>query len=117
MRAGIGTPEVWAGCGAIAVNFAKLAIVNRIGSDWTEGEISLKKAEETIGRPIFWQVPNDTKSMMGARNAGVPLIQFAPKSKLQQSIAGLARAICGKPGQNGHADDAKKERRGFFSFK
>ena len=92
-------------------------VVNRIGSDWTEGEITLKKAEETIGRPIFWQVPNDTKSMMGARNAGVPLIQFAPKSKLQQSIAGLARAICGKPGQNGHADDAKKERRGFFSFK
>ena len=33
-----------------------------------------KKAEETIGQPIFWQVPNDYKALVGARNAGVPLI-------------------------------------------
>jgi hypothetical protein len=32
VQAGIGTPEIWADCGAIAVNFAKLAIMNRIGA-------------------------------------------------------------------------------------
>ena len=32
VRAGIGTPEIWADCDGIAVNFAKLAIVNRIGT-------------------------------------------------------------------------------------
>src|SRR5437899_498713 len=58
-------------------------VINRVGSE--DGEISLKKAEETIGKPVFWQVPNDYKSMLGARNAGVPLIQHAPKSKIHQS--------------------------------
>lgn len=29
-------------------------VVNRVGND---GDISIKKAEETIGKPIYWQVP------------------------------------------------------------
>ena len=85
-------------------------IINRVGSE--EGDITLKKAEETIARPIYWQVPNDYKAMLGARNAGVPLLTFAPKSKAQQSLVGLANALCGKAAQ-----EPKKERRGFFSFK
>ena len=32
VRAGIGTPEIWADCGGIAVNFAKSAIMNHIGA-------------------------------------------------------------------------------------
>ncbi len=83
-------------------------VVNRIGSE--DGEISLKKAEETIGQPIFWQIPNDYKSMLGARNAGVPLLEFAPKSKIQQNLVELASNLCGKTAQ-------KKEKRGFFSFR
>ena len=85
-------------------------VVNRVGSE--DGDITLKKAEETIGRPIYWQIPNDFKSMLGARNAGVPLLTHAPKSKAQQSLIGLANALCGK-----NAQEPKKERRGFFSFK
>jgi pilus assembly protein CpaE len=68
-------------------------ILNRVGS---ETDISLKKAEETIGKPIYWQVPNDPKVMVESRNAGEPLVKFAPKCKVQQSIAGLAQALCGK---------------------
>src|SRR5208337_1652196 len=71
-------------------------VMNRTGSDFMEGEISLKKAEETIGKPIFFQIPNDAKSMMGSRNAGVPLILHAPKSKVQASLMGLAAALQGK---------------------
>lgn len=71
-------------------------VLNRVGSDFTEGDISLSKAEETIGKPIYWQIPNDFKAMMGSRNAGVPLIQHAPKSKVHQSMIGLANALCGK---------------------
>jgi pilus assembly protein CpaE len=85
-------------------------VLNRIGSE--AGDISLKKAEETIGKPIYWQVPNDTKVMMGARNAGEPLLQFAPKSKLHQSIVGLAEALSGKNGQV-----EVRKRSAFFSFK
>ncbi len=71
-------------------------VLNRVGS---ECDISLKKAEETIGKPIYWQVPNDPKSMMEARNQGVPLVQFAPRSKVNQSIVGLAAALSGKEAQ------------------
>jgi pilus assembly protein CpaE len=69
-------------------------VLNRVGSE--EGDISLDKAEETIGKPIFWQIPNDFKAMMGSRNAGVPLIQHSPKSKAHQSLIGLANALSGK---------------------
>jgi pilus assembly protein CpaE len=72
-------------------------VINRQGADSVEEGISLKKAEEVIGKPIFWQVPNDTKSVIGGRVAGHPLVKFAPKSRVQQSIYGLAQALYGKP--------------------
>ena len=87
-------------------------VVNRIGAD-DGGEISLAKAEETIGRQIFWQIPNDFKAMVGSRNAGVPLLTHAPKSKVQIAIANLANALSGKA----VSQAPKKERRSFFSFK
>ena len=62
-------------------------VMNRVGSDFLEGDISLKKAEETIGKPIYYQIPNDAKAMIGSRNAGVPLIQHAPKSKVQLALS------------------------------
>ncbi len=68
-------------------------VVNRVGSDT---DISVKKAEETIGKSIYWQIPNDTKLMVEARNQGVPLVQHSPKSKVQMSIQGLACALTGK---------------------
>src|SRR4029077_16362123 len=88
-------------------------VVNRVGSDYTEGDISLAKAEETIGKPIYWQIPNDFKAMMGARNAGVPLLTHAPRSKAHLSVLQLAQALIGKAAA---AEPAKKSR-GFFSFK
>jgi pilus assembly protein CpaE len=69
-------------------------VVNRVGYD--TGQISLKKAKETIGRDIFWQVPNDYRVMVEVRNNGVPLIQQAPKAAITQSINQLASAISGK---------------------
>ena len=55
----------------------------------------LNKAQETIGREIFWQIPNDYRTMVEVRNNGVPLIEQAPKAGLTQSIIGLANAISG----------------------
>jgi pilus assembly protein CpaE len=72
-------------------------VINRQGSDTVEEGISLKKAEEVIGKPIFWQIPNDPKSVIGARVAGHPLVKHAPKSRVQQSIFGLTQALYGKP--------------------
>jgi len=85
-------------------------VMNRVGAD--DSDITLEKAQETIGKPIYWQVPNDFKSMLGARNAGAPLMMHAPKSRVNQSIIGLANAVSGKV-----QETAKKERRSFFSFR
>jgi pilus assembly protein CpaE len=69
-------------------------VMNRVGSD--DCDITLQKAEETIGRQIYWQVPNDYQAVLGARNAGAPLLTHAPRSKTQQSLIALANALCGK---------------------
>jgi len=69
-------------------------IVNRVG--YETGQISLRKAQETIGRDIFWQVPNDYRVMVEVRNNGVPLLQQAPKAAITQSINQLAAALSGK---------------------
>src|SRR5262249_45253364 len=78
-------------------------VMNRVGAE--DSDIPMEKAQETIGKPIYWQVPNDAKAMLGARNSGVPLIQHAPKSRAHQSLVGLANALCGKT----PADAPKKE--------
>jgi pilus assembly protein CpaE len=72
-------------------------VINRQGADTLEEGIGLKKAEEVIGKPIFWQIPNDPKPVIAARIEGHPLVKHAPKSRVQQSIAGLAQALYGKP--------------------
>jgi pilus assembly protein CpaE len=68
-------------------------IVNRVGLE--AGQISLKKAQETIGREIFWQIPNDYRVMSEVRNNGTPLAEVAPRAGITQSIAGLADALSG----------------------
>jgi pilus assembly protein CpaE len=88
-------------------------VINRQGADSVEEGISLKKAEEVIGKPIFWQIPNETKAVIGARVAGQPLVKFAPKSRVQQSIYGLTQALYGKP-VTGPADGKGSKGWGFF---
>ncbi len=87
-------------------------VVNRVGAE--ECDITIKKAEESIGRQIFWQVPNDFKAMLGARNAGEPLLVHAPKSKVQLSLQQLANFLAGKTEQS---QAQPKARKGFFSFR
>ena len=71
-------------------------VINRVGNDAMEEGISLKKAEEVIGRQIYWQIPNDPKSMISARIAGHPLVTHNPKSRAHLAIAGLAHTLMGK---------------------
>ena len=86
-------------------------VMNRVGVE--DSDITLEKAQETIGKPIYWQVPNDFKSMLGARNAGIPLLIHAPKCRVHQSLTGLADALCGKT----PTEAPKEKRRSFFSFR
>lgn len=69
-------------------------IVNRAGLE--SGQIKLKKAKETIGRDIFYQIPNDYRTMVEVRNNGIPLMQQAPKAPITQAMQGLAALLCGE---------------------
>jgi pilus assembly protein CpaE len=70
-------------------------VVNRAGLE--SGHITLKKAEETIGKEVFWQLPNDYRTMIEARNNGIPVIEQSPKAAVTQSLVALAAALCGDP--------------------
>ena len=67
-------------------------VVNRVGLD---NHISLKKAQETVGCDVFWQLPNDYRLMVDVRNNGVPLVDQAPKAGITQSFRMLSDAISG----------------------
>ncbi len=94
-------------------------VINRAGLD--TGAITLKKAQETIGREIFWQIPNDYRTMVEVRNNGVPLVEQAPKAAVTQSVLGLAEALTGTKKDASDSDtpapaDAKAAKSGLFSF-
>ncbi|HMP05642.1 MAG TPA: AAA family ATPase [Lacipirellulaceae bacterium] len=84
-------------------------VVNRVGHD--SGQISLKKARDTLGRDIYWQVPNDYRVMVEVRNNGVPLLQHAPKAGITQSIGQLGDALTGKASSDDAAAGDGKSRR------
>jgi pilus assembly protein CpaE len=80
-------------------------VVNRVGLD---NHIGLKKAQETIGREIYWQLPNDYRVMVEVRNNGVPLIEQAPKAAITQSIIALAEALTGDGPSTASGGDPNK---------
>ena len=68
-------------------------IVNRTGLQ--DSQISMKKAEETIGTEFFHRLPNDYRVMIEVRNNGVPLVEQAPKAAITHSIRELAAKLSG----------------------
>jgi pilus assembly protein CpaE len=82
-------------------------IVNRVGHG--TGQISVRKAQDTLGHEIYWQLPNDYRVMVEVRNNGVPLIEQAPKAMITQSIGQLAAALNGEDGITGENEPASKK--------
>ena len=78
----------------------------------TDRQISVSKAMETIGREVYWKLPNDYGTMIESRNNGVPLISFAPQSRLTDSVRGLAAKLDGAPAKVAGAGEAK----GLFKY-
>ncbi len=72
-------------------------VLNRVGM---VTDITKEKAVDLLGRPFFWEVPNDHKVMMESRNTGTPMVRSAPSSKIQLNIVDFANAICGKSKTN-----------------
>ncbi len=89
-------------------------VVNRAGLD---SGITLKKAQETVGREVFWQLPNEYRTMIEARNNGIPLIEQSPKAPVTLSILALAEAITS---DNKPAEEAAAKKSGLgrlFGFR
>jgi pilus assembly protein CpaE len=89
-------------------------VVNRIGLE--DSQISLNKALETIGREVFWKIPNDYASMVESRNNGVPLITQAPRAKVTKSIEQLAAQLDQQAVASTSAAEEDKPRKRLFSF-
>jgi pilus assembly protein CpaE len=81
-------------------------VVNRVGLE--SSQIALKKAEETIGKEIFWQLPNDYRTMVEVRNNGVPLLDHAPKAAITQAVVTLATVLCGDTSPDASGASTKK---------
>ena len=72
-------------------------VLNRVGM---VTDITREKAVELLGRPFFWEVPNDHKVMMESRNSGTPMVKSAPVSKIQHNFSDFADAVCSKTKAN-----------------
>lgn len=85
-------------------------IVNRTGLD--SSEISLRKAQDTMGTEVYAKLPNDYGTMVEVRNNGVPLVKQAPKAAITHAVKSLAEKLCG------HDADAEGDpkRSGWLSF-
>ncbi len=82
-------------------------VINRYQKD---SLISLKEAEQSIGHPIFWQVPNDFHLTMSAINQGKSLLELGHSSEIGKSFRKLAESFRG-PGQA----EKPKEKPGFWN--
>jgi pilus assembly protein CpaE len=69
-------------------------VVNRTGFE--AGQISLRKAKETLNREIYFQIPNDFRTMVDGRNNGVPLITQSPKAGITQAFRRLVDQLSQK---------------------
>jgi pilus assembly protein CpaE len=90
-------------------------VVNRVGLE--DSQISLNKALQTIGKEVYWQIPNEYAVMVESRNNGIPLIVESPKAKLTRSIVQLAEKL-DNPAVNVTDENApaEKPKKRLFSF-
>ncbi len=87
-------------------------VVNRLGQN--TGQIGLKKAQDTLGQDVYWRIPNDDRVMTEVRNQGVPLVEYAPRAAITQSINQLALAVGG--GDDSLAVDDTRKSRSWLSL-
>lgn len=90
-------------------------IVNRMGLQ--DANISLSKALETIGREVYFQLPNDYIAVVESRNNGVPLLTHAPKARITKAIEQLAIQLDhGSDEPSKTLAEQPKSKKGLFSF-
>lgn len=89
-------------------------VVNRCGLEKTQ--ISIKKAEATIGREIFWQIPNNYSVVSECRNNGVPFVMSMPKANVSERIVELAEKLYEAPAPSPEGEEEKKDKKNWLGF-
>jgi len=72
-------------------------------------EITVKDAEEGIGKDVFWVIPNDYRVTMAAINSGKPILYIDPKSNIAKNFMEMSRQLLPK--------SEKKKKSGWSFFK
>ncbi|UCD32416.1 MAG: AAA family ATPase [Desulfobacterales bacterium] len=57
-------------------------------------DISLKDAEISLEKKVFWTIPNDYKTTVTALNRGKALTQSAPRKEITKNFRELATKLC-----------------------
>jgi len=73
-----------------------------------KSDISVKDAETSLEKKIFWTIPNDYQTTVTATNRGKALIQFAPREEITRNFQKLASELV--PGSE------KQEKKGWSLF-
>ena len=89
-------------------------IVNRAGLE--KSQISLEKAEQTIGGEIFARISNNYGVISECRNNGVSLIEQAPKAAVTQQIIELGEKLSGDSPADGEEGEGKEEKKSWLNF-
>lgn len=80
-------------------------IVNRY---LKKSDISVKDAEISLEKEIFWTIPNDYQTTVTATNRGKALAQFAPREEITKNFRNLATEL--------GPESEKKEKKGWSLF-
>jgi pilus assembly protein CpaE len=64
----------------------------------TGEDVTLRHAREALGLPMFWKTPSDYQTVVGAINAGQPVVTASPRSRVAKNLRQLAEALAASPG-------------------
>ena len=82
-------------------------VCNRMGCEG--GGISLDDVGSTLNMPVFAEIPDEWVTINNAINVGEPLSVAAPKSKVRQAIAEIARRLHAPEGLADEEDTERKK--------
>jgi pilus assembly protein CpaE len=86
-------------------------IINRCQKN---ADLPLSDAEKSLGKEVFWKIPNDYKTTMSAINNGRPLIDIASNAAVTNAIVDLTHNLIGKKTENAPKNETKTKRWGFL---
>ncbi|MEA1948136.1 MAG: AAA family ATPase [Thermodesulfobacteriota bacterium] len=73
-----------------------------------KSDISIKDAETSLAKDIFWAIPNDYQTAITATNRGKALSQFAPREEITRNFQNLAAEL--------NPESEKQEKKGWSFF-